>query len=76
MLSFPSLLGNGGQSKARKQKNQSEEQKLKVVKEQILIRYLGLGWEKAHHPQSQAGRTFTPDELFLQLINVVIPLLG
>jgi len=36
--------------------------------------YVGLGWKKAHHPWSQAGKTFTPSELFQHLINVVIPL--
>ena len=55
-------------------KIKSDAQKLKAVKEQILIRYLGLGWEKAHHPWSQAGKSFTPSELFQHLINVVIPL--
>jgi hypothetical protein len=28
----------------------SKKDKIKCVKEQILIRYLGLGWEEAHHP--------------------------
>ena len=30
----------------------SETARLNAVKEQILIRYLGLGWEDAHHPWS------------------------
>jgi hypothetical protein len=44
------------------------------VKEHIHIHDLGLGWEEAHHPWSQNGHTFTPDELFEHLCNVVIPL--
>jgi hypothetical protein len=28
----------------------SKKDKIECVKEQILIRYLGLGWEEAHHP--------------------------
>jgi hypothetical protein len=28
----------------------SEKERIECVKEQILIRYLGLGWEEAHHP--------------------------
>ena len=44
------------------------------MNEQILIRYLGLGWIDAHHPWSQAGRCFKPDECFNHLTNVAIPL--
>ena len=46
--------------------------KLRAVKEQILIRYLGLGWIEVHHPWSKAGLTFSPDELFQHLIEKVI----
>ncbi len=28
----------------------SKKEKIECVKEQILIRYLGFGWEEAHHP--------------------------
>ena len=52
----------------------SESARLAAVKEQILIRYLGLGWAKAHHPWSRDGETFTSDTLFKHLLNVVIPL--
>lgn len=48
--------------------------KVKFVKEQILIRYLGLGWDDAHHPWSKNGYTFSAEELLEHLINVVIPL--
>ena len=48
--------------------------RIKFVKEQILIRYLGLGWDDAHHPWSKNGHTFSAEELLEHLINVVIPL--
>jgi len=56
------------------QQIKSNSEKLRAVKEQILIRYLGLGWVDAHHPWSRAGRTFTPDKLFDHLVGVIIPL--
>ena len=31
----------------------TKKERLKYVKEQILIRYLGLGWEEAYHPWSK-----------------------
>ena len=52
----------------------SETQNLRVMKEQILTRLLGLGWEEAHHPWSHGIRTYTADDLFNHLIDVVIPL--
>jgi hypothetical protein len=52
----------------------TKKAKLHCVKEQILMRYLGLGWVEAHHPWSSKGRLFTSDELFEHLIRVVIPL--
>jgi hypothetical protein len=48
--------------------------KLRAVKEQIHIRLLGLGWKEAHHPLSKDGYTYTPEELFDPLVNVVISL--
>ena len=54
----------------------NKTQKLKAVKEQILIRFRGLGWDKAHHPWSRAGHTYSCDELFKHLIDTVIPLEG
>ena len=44
------------------------------MKEQILIRYLGLGWVKAHHVWSENGNTFTSSRLFNHLLETVIPL--
>jgi hypothetical protein len=35
----------------------SKTYKLEYVKEQILIRYLGLGWEEAHHLWSKNKKT-------------------
>ena len=52
----------------------SKAKKLDAVKEQILIRYLGLGWEKAHHPWSCGQVTYGPDELFRHLVETVIPM--
>ncbi len=45
-----------------------------MVKDQILIQYVGLGWEEAHHPWSKNGYVFTPAELQKHLTMVVIPL--
>ena len=44
------------------------------MKEQILIRYLGLGWEEAHHPWSKNNQVYTALELFKHLCEIVIPL--
>lgn len=52
----------------------SKTAKLRAVKEQIHIRYWGLGWKEAHHPWSQKNHTFSADELFTHLLSVVIPL--
>jgi len=52
----------------------SESARLKAVQEQILIRFLGLGWEKAHHPWSKDSVAFTSKQLLAHLMNVVIPL--
>ena len=46
----------------------------KFVKEQILIRYLGLGWTEAYHPYSKAGYTYTPVELMEHFVKTVLPL--
>ena len=46
----------------------------RYLKEQILIRYVGLGWEEAYHPWSKGGYIYTPNELLRHLTMVVIPL--
>jgi hypothetical protein len=52
----------------------SMKDQLKYVKEQILIRYIGLGWEEAHHPRSKNKYQFTASELLKHLCEVIIPL--
>ena len=52
----------------------SKSAKLQFVKEQILIRYLGLGWEKAYHPWSMNKHVYTPTELMEHFVKVVLPL--
>jgi hypothetical protein len=52
----------------------SEAAKLRAVKEQHLIRTLGLGWEEAHHPWTKNGRAYSSRQLLDHLCNVVIPL--
>jgi hypothetical protein len=51
-----------------------KKKKIECVKEQILIRYLGLGWEEAHHPWSKNKHTYSASELLKHLCEVVIPL--
>ncbi len=51
-----------------------KKEKIECVKEQILIRYLGLGWEEAHHPWSKNKHIYTASELLKHLCEVVIPL--
>jgi hypothetical protein len=41
----------------------SKKEKIECVKEQILISYLGLGWEEAHHPWSKYKHVYTASEL-------------
>ena len=52
----------------------TKKDKFKYVKEQILIRYLGLAWKEAYHPWSKGGKTYQPSELLEHLINNVIPI--
>jgi hypothetical protein len=52
----------------------SKKDKIECVKEQILIRYLGLGWEEAHHTWSKNKHQYTALELLKHLCEVVIPL--
>jgi len=48
--------------------------KLPYVKEQILMRYLGLGWEEAHHPYSKGGYKYNSQELMEHFVKTVLPL--
>ena len=52
----------------------SEAARLRVVKEQHLIRTLGLGWMQAHHPWSKNGKVYRATHLLANLCSVVIPL--
>ena len=52
-----------------------KKDRMSSIKEQILIRYLGLGWIEAHHPWSKKGHgTFSPTELLDHFVKVVLPL--
>ena len=52
-----------------------KKDRLSSVKEQILIRYLGLGWVEAHHPWSKKGHgTYSATELIDHFVRVVLPL--
>ena len=52
----------------------SHTQKLKYVKEQILMRYLGCGWLEAHHAWSKDSVSYTATKLLDHLVKIVIPL--
>lgn len=64
------------EGKANREYNRlkTEGAKLRAVKEQILIRYVGFGWVAAHHPWSNEGRNYNSAHLFRFLVDVVIPL--
>jgi hypothetical protein len=50
----------------------SKSAKLQFVKEQILIRYLGLGWAKTYHPWSRNKHVFSQTELMEHFMKVVL----
>ncbi len=52
----------------------SKSTKLQFVKEQILLRYLGLGWTKAYHPLLKNKYVYSPSELMEHFVKVVLPL--
>ena len=54
----------------------SETARLNEVKEQILICFLGLGWEDAHHPWSSQEVVFNSWHLLKHLIEKVLPVTG
>jgi hypothetical protein len=54
-------------------KLQSKTAKLDAVKEQIRIRVLGFGWKDLHHPWSEDGTDYSPEELFTHLVDTIIP---
>ncbi len=52
----------------------SKKDKIECAKEQILIRFIGLGWKEAYHPWSKNKHQYTALELLKHLCEVVIPL--
>ena len=62
-----------GQTFQEFDKLQTNTARYRYLKEQILIRYVALGWEEAHHPWSKSGYIYTPIELLEHLTKVVIP---
>jgi len=52
----------------------STSAKLQFVKEQILIRYLRLGWTKAYHPWSKNKYVYSPSERMEHFVKVVLQL--
>jgi hypothetical protein len=46
----------------------------RYLKEQILIRYVGLRWEEVYHTWSKGGYMYAPIESLEHLIKIVIPL--
>ena len=52
----------------------TEISRLAAVKEQILIRYLGFGRELYHHSWYEGGRTFSSEEFYKHLVEIVIPI--
>ena len=52
----------------------TKKERLKYGKEQILISYLGLGWEEAYHPWSKNKHVHEPSALLDHLVNTGIPL--
>eukprot|EP00957_Ditylum_brightwellii_P164732 12542178-Ditylum_brightwellii.AAC.1 len=52
----------------------AEPHRLATVKEQILICYLGFGWEEVHHPWSKNNTPFTSVQCLNHFIDVALPL--
>jgi hypothetical protein len=73
---LPSCCLNVIKVKQEFAKIKSDEQKLKAINEHILIRFLGISWNKhkAYHPWFHSGQYFSPAELFKHLIEGVISL--
>lgn len=53
-------------------KLKSKSARLSAVKEQVLIRYLGIGQEDLHHPWSANGEDFNLKNLLNHLIQTVL----
>jgi len=50
----------------------SKTAKTEAVKEHIRIRVPGFGWEDLHHPWSERGVEYTPEQLLDHLIQTII----
>jgi hypothetical protein len=70
----PCCSMTAGQAFREFDKLQTNAARYRYLKEQILIRYVGLGWEETHHPWLKGGYIYTPIELLEHLTKVVIPL--
>jgi hypothetical protein len=70
----PRCSMTAGQAFREFDKLQTNAARYRYLKEQILIRCVGLGWEEAHHPWTKGGYIYTPIELLEHLTKVVIPL--
>ena len=51
----------------------SKTAKLEAVKFQIRIHVIGFGWKDLHHPWSERGVDFLPEQLMTHLCDVIIP---
>ena len=51
----------------------SKNSKINALQEQIRIRVVGFGWKDLSHPWSKDGRDYTPEELKLHLVTIIIP---
>ena len=56
------------------EKNKGEGKRKTYTREQILIVYIGLDQEEAHHPWSKDGKDYGSLELLEWFVNVCIPL--
>jgi hypothetical protein len=54
----------------------SGEKRLKGIKEQLLMRSLGIGWNESYHAWSKDGQPYTSTHLFRFFKQEVIPLAG
>ena len=72
MYYSPAAWKTSTQARGEFNKLTSNTAKLNAVKEQIRIRVLGFGWSNLHHPWSEGGIYFTPEDLLQYLIKTII----
>ena len=56
------------------EKLKTKKDQYKFVKEQILMRYVGLDWPDAHHSWSKGNKVYSLLELLKHLVETVIPM--